>query len=146
MNIIYTIGTSNRTIEDFGNILLHYKIRGLIDVRRFPVSRFVHFRREHLEPFVTGKGIDYRWMGDLLGGFRAGSYEEYLATDAFREGIAALEQGALARTTAICCAERLPLQCHRKFIARHLERRGWRVLHILDEAHLWRQLQGELDL
>jgi uncharacterized protein (DUF488 family) len=30
------------------------------------------------------------------------------------------------------CAERLPQQCHRRFIAAALEARGWRVLHLIE--------------
>jgi uncharacterized protein (DUF488 family) len=36
---IYTIGTSNRTADEFMDILGHYQIQILADVRRFPTSK-----------------------------------------------------------------------------------------------------------
>jgi hypothetical protein len=30
------------------------------------------------------------------------------------------------------CAERLPERCHRRFIARSLEERGWQTVHLID--------------
>jgi uncharacterized protein (DUF488 family) len=36
----------------------------------------------------------------------------------------------------ILCAERLPERCHRRFIARSLEERGWKVAHIIEENRI----------
>ena len=41
------------------------------------------------------------------------------------------------RVSAIVCAERLPWRCHRRFIARELEKRGWKVNHVLDKERSW---------
>jgi len=134
---IYSVGTSNRTLDDFGQLLAHFGIEVLVDVRRFPTSRFVHFKKEHLQAFCLRQGITYRWMGDLLGGFRAVSYEEYLQTDEFKKGLGRLEAMARRSVTTFCCAERLPSKCHRQFITRRLELRGWSVIHLIDKDTTW---------
>ena len=46
---IYTIGHSNRTFEEFVRLLKRYKIELLIDIRRYPSSRFRWFCRDYLE-------------------------------------------------------------------------------------------------
>jgi uncharacterized protein (DUF488 family) len=144
MNTIYTIGTSNRGIEEFIEVLIHYGIRLVIDVRSLPKSRFTHFNRGNLEGSLSEKGIGYRWMGDILGGFRAGSYDTYTSSEDFKNGLAGLEKLAREAPSALCCAERSPWECHRRFIARELERRNWSVLHILDKERLWPYEQKEL--
>jgi hypothetical protein len=48
-----------------------------------------------------------------------------------------LERIARERKMAFICAERLPWRCHRRFIARELEKRGWQVIHIIDKGRDW---------
>lgn len=144
MNTIYTIGTSNRRIEEFIDVLIRYRISLIVDVRSLPKSRFTHFNRGNLDSSLLEKGIEYRWMGDILGGFRAGSYDTYTRSEDFKYGLAQLEKLARETPSAICCAERSPWECHRRFIARELERRNWSVLHILDKDRLWTYEQKEL--
>ncbi len=72
--IIYTLGTDRRTEEDFIEILNAYGIELLIDVRRFPTSKFQHFRREDLERLLKANKIGYIFMGNELGGYRKGGY------------------------------------------------------------------------
>jgi uncharacterized protein (DUF488 family) len=129
---IYTIGTAARSPEAFAALLEAYAITLLVDVRRVPRSHDPHFSREHLAPLCRSRGIDYRWMGESLGGRREGGYEAWMATAAFLQGIERLEELARDRLCALCCAERLPWRCHRWLIAGFLERRGWRVLHIIE--------------
>jgi len=83
-------------------------------------------------------------MGTLLGGFRSGSYDLYCQTDNFKDGLEQVKQLALADTTGLCCAERLPWECHRRFIANQLEKQDWNVLHIIDEDTIWKAKQTEL--
>ncbi|MDY7032865.1 MAG: hypothetical protein SVY10_13275 [Thermodesulfobacteriota bacterium] len=46
--IIHTIGSSNRQIDEFLDILKVYGIERLADVRRFHTSKFDHFKRQNL--------------------------------------------------------------------------------------------------
>ncbi|MDG6257922.1 MAG: DUF488 domain-containing protein [Methanomicrobiaceae archaeon] len=131
---IHTIGTAARSPQAFLALLEAFGIEVLVDVRSVPASRFEHFSRENLAALCRGRGVDYRWMGESLGGLREGGYEAHMATPAFLQGIERLEELARERVCALCCAERLPWRCHRWRIAGFLERRGWRVLHIIDEG------------
>lgn len=136
--VIYTIGHGNRPADELVEILRHHQIQALADVRRFPQSRRnPHFGREALAARLSAAGIEYRHLGAELGGLVPGPYEDYVAAAPFQKGLAELIECARSRRTAFLCAERLPWQCHRRFIARELERRGFQVLHILDRERVW---------
>jgi len=47
--IIFTLGTSTHGKEGFIELLKHYRIETVVDVRSFPQSRFEHFKKENLE-------------------------------------------------------------------------------------------------
>jgi uncharacterized protein (DUF488 family) len=67
-------------------------------------------------------------------GFRA--YADYALTAPFREALAELEAWAEGLLVAICCAEALWWQCHRRILADHLVTRGWTVLHVLGDTKI----------
>jgi len=136
---IYTLGTSNRDKEEFFRVLKAYGLKGIIDVRRFPVSRrFPHFERDRLLENAIKRNINYYWLGDKLGGFRNGGYENYKRSDDYQDGIERLEQIARNELSVIICAERLPWRCHRMKIANTLIQRGWDVVHIIEEDRIWK--------
>ena len=137
MKRIFTLGTSRRSEEDFVEILLSYGIQVLVDVRRFPKSKMPAFNREYLEDLLKKEGIQYRYLGNELGGFRKGGYEEYTLTDHFIKGVDEIEDIAEDSITVLICAERFPWKCHRRWISRELHRRGWRVEHIIDKGKVW---------
>lgn len=130
--LVYTLGTSTRTAEQFIDLLHRHNVKTVVDVRRFPFSRFEHFSRGKLEAILHEAGIDYVYMGEGLGGYRRGGYRNFTATPQFQAGISKLEEIARQKDTAIICAEKLPWRCHRRFIALELEQRGWQVGHIID--------------
>lgn len=144
---IYTIGSSTRTWEEFLAVLRAYGIQALVDVRAFPVSRrHPQFTRAHMATALPSAGVGYHWLGESLGGYRRGGYEAHMQTEAFRAGVAALETIARAYPTAFLCAERFPWKCHRRFIAASLERRGWKVLHVLEIDRVWAPSDSGLPL
>lgn len=127
---IFTVGHSNRGMGEFIRLLKEAGVEVVVDVRRFPKSKFEHFNRENLENSLKEAGIDYFYLGDKLGGFRKGGYENYTKTEDFKEGIAVLVEIARRRPTAIMCAEKLFFRCHRRFIAKKLEEMGFEVIHL----------------
>jgi uncharacterized protein (DUF488 family) len=137
MKKIYTLGTDRRSEEDFIEILFAYNIQSLIDVRSYPKSKLPLFIRETLEATLRREGIEYHFLGKELGGFRKGGYAAYILGDDFRRGVDLLESIALVKQSVIICAERFPWKCHRKWIARALQKRGWEVDHIIDKGKLW---------
>lgn len=132
---IFTLGTSARPLAEFIAILKSRDIKAVADVRRFPTSRFSYFRAKDLAAALAEQGIEYIPMGEELGGYRDGGYRAFTATAGFEQGLAALEDVARREATAVICAERLPWQCHRRFIALHLQERGWSVRHIIDREN-----------
>lgn len=135
--LIYPIGLSIRQIDEFISILRKFKIQALADVRRFPQSRLAHFAQKNLSLELESHRLRYFYLGDALGGFRKKGYEDYTQTPDFVSGIDKLKRIATQFVTAFMCAERFPWRCHRRFIAQHLEKDGWRVIHILDEERTW---------
>ena len=137
-SIIYTLGTSIHSKEEFLELLKYYHIETVVDVRSFPQSRFEHFNRDNLARILKEDGINYVYLGKQLGGFRKGGYLSYTKSIPYQEGISNLEQIGKESITAFICAERFPWRCHRRFIASTLEERGWYVEHIIEKGRVWR--------
>ena len=136
--VVYTLGTSTRTMEEFLDLLALRGIARICDVRSFPTSsRYLHFNREVLAASLREAGYDYRWLGETLGGYRKGGYEAHMRSREFEEGMEELERLAREMPTAVVCAELLPWKCHRRFIASALRQRGWRVVHVIDAERDW---------
>jgi uncharacterized protein (DUF488 family) len=134
---IYTLGTGIRSLEDFFEILESYDIESVIDVRSFPTSRIEHFKRKNLEDQIKEGLLSYNYLGKELGGFRKGGYDQYTRTEDFEAGIDKLTDIASQKTSVIICAEHFPWKCHRRYIARALQQRGWEVIHIIDKGKVW---------
>jgi uncharacterized protein (DUF488 family) len=135
---IFTLGTSTRSGEEFLDILRARGIARVCDVRSFPGSRrYPQFSREHLAASLREAGLDYVWLGNELGGYRKEGYEAHMETEAFHAGLCELGRLAAEFPTAIVCAEALPWKCHRRYIARALEERGWDVVHVIDASRDW---------
>jgi uncharacterized protein (DUF488 family) len=65
----FTIGHWNSPIDLFIDTVRSAGIDTIIDVRSSPYSRFnPHFNRENLEKSLRERDMDYRFMGDRLGG------------------------------------------------------------------------------
>ena len=144
--IIYTIGHSTHSIEDFLAMLQSFDVKVLADIRCLPGSRkFPHFDKENLEKVLPENGIQYLHLKDLGGrrkvnkdskntawrnaSFR--SYADYMETEPFKSAITVLEQIALDKPTAYMCSEAVWWRCHRSMVSDYLKAEGWMVLHIM---------------
>jgi uncharacterized protein (DUF488 family) len=143
---VWTVGHSNKTLDDFLTLLASHAIELVADVRRFPGSRrYPHFGQEQLSAALKTKGIEYAHF-EALGGRRAArqdsrniawrnegfrGYADYMETAAFRTAMDRLMTEAKKHHTAIMCAEALWWQCHRSMISDYLLSLGHQVLHIL---------------
>lgn len=149
MHTLYTIGHSTRTIEDFLDVLTAHSIQELVDVRTIPKSRrHPQFGIDLLPIALKQTGITYTHLKQLGGlrhptkdsvntGWRNPSfrgYADYMATDAFQEGLQVLKAIAEKNRTAIMCAEAVPWRCHRSLIADALKEQGWHVVHIFSNT------------
>ncbi len=130
------------------------RIQVLVDVRRFPRSKFEHFNAENLKN-IHEHGIEYVQKSEL-GGFRKKilqdspnkaikslgfrNYADFMLTEEFEKSVGDLIDIAKKKRTAVMCAERFFWNCHRKFIADYLTIHGFKVLHIIDERILIHKL------
>lgn len=137
---VYTIGTSNRSLEEFISLLKQHEIKALIDVRRFPTSKFEHFKKENLEQSIEKAGIEYIHIKEL-GGYRSGGYLKYMQTEEFKKGFENLLAIASRKQTAIMCSQLLFFRCHRRFISKEIIKLGYEVFHILDSNRLVKQIE-----
>lgn len=143
---IWTVGHSNRTLEDLLELLRSQEIQMLADVRHFPGSRRLpHFNKENLSESLPKAGIEYIHFVELGGRRRTRpdspnkawrnesfrGYADYMMTPEFHAGIDRLLKVARQKRTAIMCAEALWWQCHRSMIADFLKAAGHTVIHIL---------------
>lgn len=144
--MIYTLGHSRRSLEEFLGIMREYGIEVLVDIRRWPTSKLEHFKRERLEEALKGIGTSYVWLGHTLGGklrprknsvnvcikspgFRA--YCDRMLEPDFQEKACELVEMSKNKVVCIMCAEALPWKCHRWFLSDFLVFKGARVVHII---------------
>jgi uncharacterized protein (DUF488 family) len=143
--IIYTIGHSTRTLDEFVEILNAHAIALLVDIRTIPKSRHnPQFNKDNLTRDLPRKGIAYLHLPDLGGlrkaqknsvnaGWRNASFRgfaDYMQTRAFVSALRRLMQLGKSRRVAVMCAEGNPFRCHRSLVADALTVRKVHVLHI----------------
>ena len=143
---IWTIGHSNKTLDEFLELLTSNEIEAIADVRSFPSSRkYPYFNAEPLSGSLAGAGIDYLPFLDLGGRRRVRpdsrntawindsfrGYADYMETGEFMTGIERLLDVAGSRRTAVMCAEAVWWRCHRSMISDELITRGVNVIHII---------------
>ena len=129
--MLYSLGHSTKTLDEFLRLLQGAGISVLADVRRFPRSRrHPHFASERLAEVLPQRGFSYVWLGEELGGFREPDYETWMTAPAFERGIEELERLAATATVGFMCSEGVPSKCHRRFVAQALVSRGNVVSHL----------------
>lgn len=146
--IIWTIGHSTHSLEEFIEMLKAFGIEELVDIRTFPGSRrYPHFNKESLEDVLPHNNIRYLHMKELGGrrkpakdsqntawkneGFRG--YADYMETPEFENAIKQLQNIALEIRTAYMCSEAVWWSCHRSMVSDYLKIKGWQVLHIMSK-------------
>lgn len=130
MDKIYTIGYGDKRFSRFVRILKRWKITQVVDVRHFPTSKWPEYEKENLQKNLLTQGVTYTHLKSL-GGYRDQGYQEYTGTKEFKKGLITLIDLAKKEPTAIMCLESYPSGCHRRFIAKTLEERGWKVIHLV---------------
>lgn len=146
-NIIWTIGHSTHSMEEFVGMLRSFQIKILVDIRSYPGSgRYPHFNKETLEVSLPAKGIQYLHLKELGGrrrpvknslntawrndAFRA--YADYMQTNEFKQAIEKLQTIARKQFTACMCSEAIWWSCHRSLVSDYLKWKGWTVMHIMN--------------
>ncbi len=144
--VLYTIGHSNRTVDELVALLRAHGVERVIDVRTIPKSRHnPQFNKDVFAKGLRNRRIAYRHMKALGGlrhpradsintGWRNASfrgYADYMQTSEFDAALQQLIEIAKQKPTAILCAEAVPWRCHRSLIADAMTVRGWDVRDIM---------------
>jgi uncharacterized protein (DUF488 family) len=132
----YTIGYGNRSFESFTGLLDKKGISLIVDVRSYPYSDRKEFNAEYLASELPKREIRYHQC-PRLGGLRKIPYREFMHSGEFKTALDELYE--LIRDSgktgiALMCAEKNPWAGHRRFIAEALEKRGVRVIHIIENG------------
>lgn len=142
--VLFTIGHSNHSLEQFFTLLKRHGIETVADVRSQPYSRLPHFQQDELARALKADGIGYLFLGRELGARRTeaecysdgqAQYDKIAATKPFQEALQRLVGEAKRSPVAMMCAEKEPLDCHRTIlICRHLRNSGLAIKHILADG------------
>lgn len=158
---IYTIGHSNHSPETFVRLLTQAKIKVLADVRSNPSSpRAPYANPRDLERILRAAGIQYLYLGDILGGrpddpscynLQTGKadYQVMQNKESFQRGINRLLEAMKKNRTCVMCAEENPSSCHRNLlVGDDLRQKGVQILHIRGtgqiqtDEELWKEKAG----
>ena len=148
---LYTVGHSNRTLEQLIAILKAHNIDMIADVRggRAGSRTFPHFNKENLMISLPTVGIQYKHFPDL-GGRRSvnktidpeinkewrvpafKNFADYAYTSsAFDIALSDLISDGANTRVAYMCSEAVPWRCHRSLITDYLV-----MLHHIEITHL----------
>ncbi|MBR0797675.1 DUF488 domain-containing protein [Bradyrhizobium jicamae] len=150
----FTIGHSNRGLEDFVALLAGPGIERVVDIRTVPKSRAnPQFNKDTLPDALAAFGVSYEHMADL-GGLRGKArslpasvnafwtnesfhnYADYALSAQFHAGLRHLREEGHARRCAIMCSEAVWWRCHRRIVADYLIASGETVVHIMGPGRL----------
>jgi uncharacterized protein (DUF488 family) len=149
----FTIGHSNRTPEQFGELLMGAQIELVADIRSVPKSRTnPQFNKDALPDALAPVGISYEHM-PALGGLRGKTsspqdingfwinesfhnYADYALSAQFHAGLERLLDEGCKRRSAIMCSEAVWWRCHRRIVADYLIACGESVFHIMGQGRL----------
>jgi len=141
---IYTVGFTQKTVEQFFQALRQSGAKYLLDVRLNNTSQLAGFTKKRDLKYLLSKLLDMEYREipefaptkDLLKGYRLtkdwDSYEKaYSALLAERLPEKAVQRDWLAQGVVLLCSEAKPEHCHRRLAAEYLSRLfGNQVSHL----------------
>ena len=143
---IYTVGHSNYTVERLIDMLKHYNINCVVDIRGTPYSKYnIQFDKETIRYTLSKAGFIYIYMAKELAAKRINKqsyneegysdFEKVIKENEFIEGIERLKNGCnKGYKIALLGAMQEPIRCHRSIlVGRALRENGFNVKHILDD-------------
>ncbi|MEM7244288.1 MAG: DUF488 domain-containing protein [Acidobacteriota bacterium] len=161
---LFTVGHSNRTLDELIALVKSARLDVIADVRRFPRSRrHPWFDGRTLGPALVEAGVEYHHL-EGLGGHRGTPPDEAQAlvgaldepwsgyawhartAPEFASDLGRLEVLAQTQRTAVLCAEKSPAHCHRSVIADLLVLQGWKVVHVTEDGETAHEKRDEAEL
>jgi len=138
-SVIWTVGHSNRPVQELLTLLHNADIQTVIDCRSKPKSRWPQFNSAQLALSLVHEHIRYEPRGKNIGGF-GGNVQ-------FDETLDELtERAKSGERLALLCSEGKPQDCHRgTILTPELEKRGVKIEHLLYGATA-RPAQAKLGL
>ena len=156
---IFTIGHSNYSMERLIDILKHFNIDCVVDIRGTPYSKYnVQFDKEAIRYSLKKAGFLYIYMGEELAAKRKtkesynkegyADFKKIINEDSFKTGIERLKNGLKkGYKIALLGAMQDPIRCHRAILlGKFLEENGIKVNHILDDYSIASQKDIENNL
>lgn len=150
----FTIGHSNRSLEEFIELLREPRVERIVDVRKVPMSRAnPQFNKDALPDALAAYQISYEHIPEL-GGLRGKAkslppdingfwenrsfhnYADYALSEQFHAGLRRLIEEGRERRCVIMCSEAVWWRCHRRLIADNLIAHGETVFHIMGQGRL----------
>jgi uncharacterized protein (DUF488 family) len=150
----FTIGHSNRSLEEFVEIVSGAEIGLVADIRTVPRSRAnPQFNKDTLPESLAAFHISYDHVA-ALGGLRGKTrslspdvngfwtnesfhnYADYALSAQFHAGFEHLLEQGRKRRCAIMCSEAVWWRCHRRIVADHLIAHGKAVFHIMGHGRM----------
>ncbi|WP_342634667.1 DUF488 family protein [Borborobacter arsenicus] len=148
-----TIGHSNRSLDEFLNMLRDARVTLVVDVRSFPKSRTNPvFNTDRLPGSLEQIQVGYRHI-EALGGRRPKqstvdgtlnsfwkvqsfhNYADYALGEAFSAALAEIICLGRRHRPALMCAEAVWWRCHRRIITDYLLLNGYEVEHLMSPGH-----------
>lgn len=146
---IYTIGHSNYPVERLIEMLRHYNINCVVDIRGTPYSKYnVQFNKKVIAQTLREAGFVYIYMGKEFAANRENKasynkegyseFEKVIIEEEFLSGVERLKNGiSKGYNIALLGAMQEPIRCHRSIlVGRYLRDNGFNVKHILDDYKL----------
>ncbi|MGG7076808.1 DUF488 family protein [Clostridium sardiniense] len=156
---IFTIGHSNYSIDRLIDMLRHFNINCVVDIRGTPYSKYnVQFDKETIRYSLTKAGFIYIYMAKELAAKRLNKisyndegyadFEKVIHEDDFKKGVERLMDGCRqGYKIVILGAMQDPIRCHRSIlVGRALKEYGFNVKHILDDYSIAYQEDIEQNL
>jgi uncharacterized protein (DUF488 family) len=150
----FTIGHSNRSPNEFVELLGEPHIDRVVDIRKIPRSRSnPQFNADTLPQTLAPADISYEHVA-ALGGLRgkAGNlppevngfwtnesfhnYADYALSPEFHTGLSHLLKEGHTQRCTIMCSEAVWWRCHRRIVADYLIANGETVFHIMGKGRL----------
>jgi len=150
----FTIGHSNRSVDEFVELLRAAQATLVADIRSFPMSRSnPGYNKDVLPERLASFQVAYEHIAEL-GGRRGKSktvppdvngfwthqsfhnYAGYALSKEFRAGLDRLIMLGRAQACVMMCSEAVWWRCHRRIVADHLIARQEEVLHVMGPGRI----------
>jgi uncharacterized protein (DUF488 family) len=157
--MLFTIGYTAFQVEEFVDVIKHYGVNVVVDVRSLPYSEhYAQYNKENIEQMLSTNKIHYRNYSDEFGAHQTEKqyfsrngyldFELFAESARFKRGFEKIKM-SLARgfRIALMCAEKDPATCHRSImVSRAFHKDGNAVSHILANGDIESQDGIELRL